>query len=702
MHLARLVIFGLPLAALGLAAWGAKQSRASRMGREAEVVAMLPGPPPPLNPFVPAGELDRQITDLVHEPLIRIGPDGKLKPALAERWSWSQTVTCWFVKEEQAVKAAAHLKDLDASRWVDWGLETATAKSTELVLRFSSMNPKGPREALGEIATFEPLPAEIIRIDLKELAKPYHDHFMLNAIEAGQVKKVWFDGDTSYELVVAGNAPKFSEEITNYYQAKTNLDPRITTLDHIAALQEPVLEILLHQEKKWHDGSPVTAADVTATFHTVMRKRWPAANREALKLVLSIETLGKYRLLISHRRRSGPAICGWIGLPILPAAWLKANEPDADGRAFSERTPPGAGIFRITHRNLSSLALAPVESAWADFHVRRLSFISGASPFKTRLGFATGAVDMFWPGNDEIAALLKSQGLAIRGMPPRSRLLVLWNTRSPVLADVRVRQALALATDRQALIDSLLHGRGRVEDGLFQPGLWFAQKLPPAACDPDAGCRLLTEAGWLRDVNGIAKRPGQPLAFELLIAEGNADRRRLADMLAAQWRKLGAQAAVTAVSWEEMLDRRLAEGRFDAVIFGLDFETSWDQLPFWHSSQTGGGLNFCGVSDRQIDLLLEDLREEFDPDHVAAKAKALENKVLALHPVLPLFTDMTQVAVQAAALQKGAKLDDPKPWTLRDLVFNHPGASRSKPEVKMLLPSEPAVVPVEKMKPGNP
>jgi ABC-type oligopeptide transport system substrate-binding subunit len=134
------------------------------------------------------------------------------------------------------------------------------------------------------------------------------------------------------------------------------------------------------------------------------------------------------------------------------------------------------------------------------------------------------------------------------------------------------------------------------------------------------------------------------------------------------------------------VDERLSTHRFDAAILGLDFETSWDQHPLWHSSQAEYGLNFAGLADRQIDLLLEDLRGEFDPARVAEKAGEMESLVLAQHPMLPLFTDMTQVALRLSALPEGAKADDLTPWTLRDLVLKSAADASPEPKIEMRKP----------------
>jgi ABC-type transport system substrate-binding protein len=695
----RLLIFGIPLAAISLTWWSVKQSRASRVTRTGEITAMLPGDPPALHPFLPATEVDRQIIDLIHEPLIRIGADGKLKPALAERWEWSQTITSWFLTPEVAKKATVHLKGISADRWIEWNLESAKEEGSAVVMQFSKMSGVGPQKVLEELGSFDPLPAELVRIEVNESARPYHEHFMANAVEAGQMKRVWYDGANAIEIIAAGNVPKFFEELTNYYQSKSSLNPQIKRKDKIYALREPSLEIILREGIKWHHDTPFTAEDVRATYGFVTSHQWAIPNMEALRQIQAIEVFGASRLKISYRKIFGPAICGWVNLPILPASWIKDHPLDADGRAFLKNAPSGCGMFSITHRDRSSLALAPPPSAWANFHIRRLTFVSGVSAFQSRLGYATGSADLFWPTNEDISSLLKQDGLAIRGMPPRSRLVVLWNTQSTILSDVSTRKALALATDRQELINNLMSGRGRIHEGLFQPGLWFAKPIDPPLPNLHAAAEALSDAGWLKNVEGNATRPGQNLKFEILTTSGNPQRQLLAEALATQWKKIGVQVNITSLPWDEMVGTRLSQRRFDAAIIGLEFETTWDQLPFWHSTQSGpGGLNFCGVEDRQIDLLLEGLHEEFDPDQIEIRAAELDQKLSSLYAMLPLFTDMTQVAVRQSVLQKESLADDTRPWNLRDLVFNKPAANTPKVDLEMIMPatpkSEPSLAPI--------
>jgi hypothetical protein len=73
MILARTLIFGFPLLIAAVAWWAATESHRSRTQSSDGIVVMLPQGVPALNPFLPATEVEREIIDLVHEPLLRIG-----------------------------------------------------------------------------------------------------------------------------------------------------------------------------------------------------------------------------------------------------------------------------------------------------------------------------------------------------------------------------------------------------------------------------------------------------------------------------------------------------------------------------------------------------------------------------------------------------------------------------------------------------
>lgn len=115
------------------------------------------------------------------------------------------------------------------------------------------------------------------------------------------------------------------------------------------------------------------------------------------------------------------------------------------------------------------------------------------------------------------------------------------------LDDVRVRKALQLALNRQALIDAALGGRGTLEHGLFPEGLLgHNPTLDPIPYDPAEAQRLLTEAGY---------EGGFDLAIGMR-ASSTPWQRQLMDMACAMWEKVGVRPSLNLLSENDFMDQR--------------------------------------------------------------------------------------------------------------------------------------------------
>lgn len=677
----RLFLCALPVSMVLLAWWSAQKATSARARRGGEFVAMLPGALPALNPFLPASAMEQELLDLIYEPLIRIGTTGHIEPALATHWEWSQQITCWFATPAIASKAADHLRALDADRWIAFHLAEVTPQDRQLTLRFSSPKGTGPDQALQEIAPFEPLPVDFVRVQVKDQAPAYHEHFITHAVERSHFRRAWFDPSGQFaEFVICGSPGDAVEELRQYYQGRPDLAANVQVLDRVAALREPVLDFRLAPARTWPDQSPVTSADVAATVNHVLRHRIALPNRDGLNAIHSLETPTPQRLRVIYRRFQGSALTAWMHLPILPTAWLEAHGAQAD-----PVPPPGTGPFRPTLRKGDTLILDAAPEA--SVRLGRIRLQSGASLLATQAAFATGGIDLYWPPHESLPVLRQASDLLLHPAAPKGRLLVMWNLQREPLRNANVREALALAVDRPALIEQLLHGAGGLHDGLFKPGLWFSRPPDPFVQDIAKAATLLDAEGWLKDAtSGLRKKPDTALALDLLIPAGNPEREALARLLAEQWRALGITVTLTSLPWNQLVQNRLMTRQFDAAIIGLDFDTSWDQLPFWHSTHAthSSALNFSGLADTEIDLLLEALASEFDPAAVPSYAKRLEARIAQWHPFLPLFTDQQIAAIRRAALPAGITSS----ISLAEWVLKPVAPLAEPPGVQMRLPTE--------------
>ena len=191
--------------------------------------------------------------------------------------------------------------------------------------------------------------------------------------------------------------------------------------------------------------------------------------------------------------------------------------------------------------------------------------------------------------------------------------MLVWQTEA--IRDLRVRAALSLTLDREALRREMPGGQARLHDSFFPPGRWFSKTKAGPAFDLKTAESLLTEAGWLRDVSGGMKKSGEPLELRLIIPSGNTERFRLANALGHSWEKLGIKVKIIESPAEDYV-ADLQQGHFDVALVGSELAAGWDVLPMWHSTQTNGrGLNVSRIADAKLDGLLEALQSEFDPSH---------------------------------------------------------------------------------------
>lgn len=661
MPLPRLLHLLPATAVLAVAVWAGTAVLARRaQDRPREWRLQLPGQIPELRPFAPADEAERQILDLLHEPLIRLDRQGRPAPALAEEWRWHLRVSCWFADAERAAAARTRLLAVPAETRLDWGLETVHAKGSALELRFAKPSRPTADAALGALAGAEPRPLTFLRIEAVPGLRDALETHLASAPEG--LHRLWFDHDGACEIVTS--LPPLAAREALVAALRPNLPrlPDMRPLAEVTGLAEPVLEFRWSPTRaRWPDGRAISVEDVQATVRAVLAE--PAARgRGELRHVQSIEAFeGGLRAV--YRRSSGAALAAWIGLPILPAT------PTSSG------PPAGAGAWQVSHHDPTSLVLETRQDT-SPGDPRRLRFFPAQSPSATRLTVAAGGLDAVWPSTLALAAL--EPWLERRVGTPRGRVLLLWNSRSERVGDPALRAALGLAIDREALVQAVAPHRARPLFTHFSSDLWYEPDLPNPIADVTAARTALDQLGWL-PVEGKRSRQGRLLEFSLLVPEGNSQRQLLAEALSRQWRSLGVNVRVEPVPAADLVGERLVPGRFDAVLLGREDTPEWDVTEWWHSRSRRTGLNFSGVADPRLDLLLEALADEFDTSRIPERVRAVEQRLRDLQVALPLLGDEPEIGLRRD------RFADRSGASLRDLL--RPAAPPPL-QLKMLEPKE--------------
>ena len=136
-----------------------------------------------------------------------------------------------------------------------------------------------------------------------------------------------------------------------------------------------------------------------------------------------------------------------------------------------------------------------------------------------------------------------------------------FNTEKKPFDDKRVRQALNMAINKQAILDAVFQGSGKIAKNPIPPTIWsYNDAVKDYPYDPEAAKKLLAEAGLAKGFKtNIWAMPVQ--------RPYNPNARRMAELIQADWAKVGVQAQIVTYEWGEYL-KRSKEGEHDTVLLG--------------------------------------------------------------------------------------------------------------------------------------
>ncbi len=416
----------------------------------------------------------------------------------------------------------------------------------------------------------------------------------------------------------------------------------------------------LRPDLTFHDGTPLTAADVAFTYRT-------AANPLVRSPLLSqwervgIETPDDHTVVLTLPYAYAP-FPEQLTLGILPAHIWGGLAPDEFSYSQFNSAPVGAGPYRIGEitRDAGGIPTAYALTAFTGYvlgtpHIAQVSFTLVRSEADAVAAYRTGQVDAtaaITPATAE--ALLQDQvpNTAVLRTPLLHVFGLFMNhNRQPLFLDDAVRRALDEATPRQYIVGQVLVGYGTALTTLSMPGLstWGhggtveeATTTQPTAYDQ---ARItLTEAGWEVGADGVrtreARKKGeatQRLAFSLATVNV-PELVRTASIVADAWRSLGADVQVSVLEPGDLAQQVLRPRRYDVLLFGEVLGHEDDLYTFWHSSERDDpGLNIAQYADVEGDALLEEARGTNDYHTRMGLYEAFASRLREQHAAIFLY-----------------------------------------------------------------
>lgn len=367
----------------------------------------------------------------------------------------------------------------------------------------------------------------------------------------------------------------------------------------------------------WHDGTPLTSADVRYTYELYIDPDIPTAYAEAFRQVARVETPDDHTFVVHYDTPYAPALISWA-TPIHPRHLLQDTDVT---RSPLNRRPVGTGPYRFVEWIGGEKIVLEANPDYFEGapYIKRVVYRIIPDLATQFLELQTGSLDFM--GLSPLQFERQTDTLAFRRNYNKYQYLSFgytylgYNLRRPLFQDKRVRQALSYAIDKQELIDGVLLGYGAAATGPYKPDTWvYNPEVPRYDYNPEKARQLLAAAGWNRtNRDGILVKNGEPFSFTIVTNQGNDLRIKTGEIIQRRFREIGVDVRLRVIEWATFLKEFINPGNFDATILGWSGGPEPDQYNIWHSSKTAPGqLNFIGFSNTEVDEVLEKGRRVFD------------------------------------------------------------------------------------------
>ena len=378
-------------------------------------------------------------------------------------------------------------------------------------------------------------------------------------------------------------------------------------------LQSPTSYLFqLRAGVRWHDGTPLTARDIAWAYDYLRDPKYGFVGRRSVEDIQQATALDDRTLQITTRT---PQVNFLPGLSDNSASILARHVHERGDNL--RQVAVGTGPFKLESYDREKGLV----------YVRNDDYWGSPQPYLDRIRLFTGldraamTAAFFAKQNDMMKLADKPQlDPILRTVPDARYQAFLRDSEAPIslkldrppFNDMRVRQAIHLALDRQAMITALTYGTGLANPPGMNGGRtgWVIPQeelktLPgwrqPKDQDRAEAKRLLAEAGYSPQAGG--------LTFEIMMDRLHSDAPVQAEVIAAQLREVGVNVKIGLLE-QGVYEKRRAEGDFEAWMGGIArfaAEREWNE--FYRS---GGRLNQSPIADPELDRLIEAQNQEFD------------------------------------------------------------------------------------------
>ncbi|WP_102126537.1 ABC transporter substrate-binding protein [Deinococcus planocerae] len=400
-----------------------------------------------------------------------------------------------------------------------------------------------------------------------------------------------------------------------------------------------VYTFTLRDDVRWHDGRPFTADDVVFTFNTARDPKSGSRLASDFSSIKSVEARGRNTVRFVLSRPFAPfLILLGHNAGILPKHLLEGKDLNS-ATAFNRQTPVGTGPFKVS-RVVPGASVTLVANRDYYGGAPKLAGITFkvVPDLNTQVAqLRSGGLDWVTLEPSNLPSVQGAQNVTIKQADAIQHYLVFFNLKNPLFTSATVRRAMQYAVNRRAIIDGILKGYADYPTGTIPTALrtYYDKSIKPITYDPAQARRLLAQAGWRPNAQGVlVNAKGEPFKFTLIVDKGNATREQAALAVQQDLKKVGMDVTLQTLEFATLVRDYLIPGKYDANLIWWTTPPDPDQYSFYG---TGQDNNEASWSNPRADSLLKRGRETVD---VAARKNiynAYQRLTMQDPPVLVLY-----------------------------------------------------------------
>lgn len=418
-------------------------------------------------------------------------------------------------------------------------------------------------------------------------------------------------------------------------------------------------KVVMRDDLTWSDGHPITAHDVEYSFKVILTEAVPVkAQRSGTDKLKYVKAYDDHTLVFFHQESL--ATNTWnLNFSIIPKHVYEktiAKDPLLQRireHVDLENNPISGGAYTIKSRTRGQeIVLERRESYYMHEgkqvrdkpYFKTIRFRIRDNPSVTLLALKAGDIDEMiivpeqWQTqtNDDEFYKTNTKAFGLEW----TEFHFMWNCKSDLFSDKRVRKAMSYAFDHKEMLEKLRYGLDEPCNGIFhRTSRWAPQPAPqPYRQDQDKAEQLLEEAGWTdTDGDGIRDKMvnGKKVQFAFtILVSSKQDRIDICTLLKQSLDQIGVKCDVKPLEFTVLIDK-MTKHDFQAAFGGWGTGTDPDTSDnIWGSGQE---RNYGEYSNPEVDRLFAAGRREFDPEKRAEIYRQIHTILYEDQPYTWLF-----------------------------------------------------------------